>query len=213
MEYLHQFLNFVLHIDVYLAQLVNTYGLWAYLALFLVIFCETGLIVTPFLPGDSLIFAAGSLSAQSSNELSVIALGILLMLASIMGNQLNYWVGKFLGPKVFHSDQGYLFNKKHLQETQAFYARHGAKTIVYARFLPIIRTFAPFVAGIGQMPVLHFSLINLLSAILWIGSLLSFGYFFGSLPFIQTHFSMVIYGIVVLSLLPIAIAWLKRLTN
>ena len=209
MNYLHQFLHFILHIDVYLAYMVNNYGLWTYLALFAVIFCETGLVVTPFLPGDSLLFAAGSLSAQATNDLSVLLLACILILASILGNQVNYLIGLFIGPKLFNSDHSLLFNKQHLTKTHAFYEQHGSKTIVFARFLPIIRTFAPFVAGIGQMPWVQFSLMNISSAVLWIGSLLGFGYFFGSLPVIQTHFSLVVYGIIMVSMLPVAITWFR----
>ncbi len=203
MHYIYQLLDSILHIDVYLSAFVSTYGFWTYLVLFAVIFCETGLIVTPFLPGDSLLFAAGSLAAQTENHFSISILFIVLMLASVLGNQINYMVGRLIGPKIFSFESSRIFNKKHLIETHEFYERHGGKTIIFARFLPIIRTFAPFVAGIGHMQFLHFSLYNLVSALLWIGSLLSFGFFFGSLPIIKAHFSLVIYGIMAVSMLPV----------
>ncbi|MCL9684695.1 DedA family protein [Legionella maioricensis] len=202
MHYLNHLLDMILHIDVYLNSFVSLYGFWTYLALFAVIFCETGLIVTPFLPGDSLLFAAGSIAAQPGNSLQILVLFVLLLLASILGNQINFLVGRAIGPRIFTAKKSRLFNKKHLQETHAFYEKHGGKTIIFARFIPIIRTFAPFIAGIGKMELLHFSLYNLISALLWIGSLLSLGYFLGSLPIIKEHFSLMIYGVVFISLLP-----------
>ena len=202
MHYLHHIIDTVLHIDIYLNTFVSTYGFWTYLALFAVIFCETGLIVTPFLPGDSLLFAAGSIAAQPGNQLHILILFFLLLTASILGNQINFLVGRALGPRIFSAKQSWLLNKKHLEETHIFYEKHGGKTIILARFIPIIRTFAPFVAGIGTMKVLHFSMYNLVSALLWITSLLSLGYFLGSLPLLKENFSLVIYAIVFISLLP-----------
>ncbi|KTD67041.1 MULTISPECIES: DedA family protein [Legionella] len=196
------FFDYIIHIDVYLNAIVSTYGFWTYFLLFAVIFCETGLIVTPFLPGDSLLFAAGSIAAQSGNPLNISILFLLLFLASVLGNQINFLVGRILGPRIFSTDKSWLLNKKHLQETHAFYEKHGGKTIVFARFLPIIRTFAPFVAGIGTMRVVHFSLYNLISALIWIGSLLSLGYFLGSIPIVKENFAVVIYGIIFISILP-----------
>lgn len=178
--------------------------------LFIVIFCETGLIVTPLLPGDSLLFAAGSIAAQPENSLNTLLLFLLLAIASILGNQLNFLVGRFIGPRVFAAKDSWLLNKKHLQEAHNFYQKHGGKTIIIARFLPIIRTFAPFVAGIGRMNSLHFTLYNVSSAILWIGSLLSLGYFLGSLPAVKEHFTLAIYGIICLSLLPTLVAFLRN---
>ncbi|WP_040534782.1 DedA family protein [Legionella drancourtii] len=204
------YLDYILHIDVYLNTLVSTYGFWTYLALFAVIFCETGLIVTPFLPGDSLLFAAGSIAAQSDNSFNAGILFLLLLLASILGNQINFLIGRALGPKIFSTNNSWLLNKNHLQETHVFYEKHGGKTIIFARFLPIIRTFAPFVAGIGAMKVLHFSLYNIFSAFLWIGSLLSLGYFLGSIPVVKENFALVIYGIIFISLLPPVITLLSR---
>lgn len=202
MSYLHHLFDMILHIDIYLNSFVSLYGFWTYLALFAVIFCETGLIVTPFLPGDSLLFVAGSIAAQPGNSLNILILFLLLFVASVLGNQINFWVGRAIGPRIFTAKSSRLFNKKYLEETHAFYEKHGGKTIIFARFLPIIRTFAPFIAGIGKMNNLHFSLYNLISALLWIGSLLSLGYFLGSLPVVKEHFTVVIYGIIFISLLP-----------
>lgn len=210
MHYLHHLIDTILHIDIYLNSFVSMYGFWTYLALFAVIFCETGLIVTPFLPGDSLLFAAGSIAAQPGNPLQILMLFALLLLASVLGNQINFWVGRAIGPRIFTAKNSWLFNKKYLQETHAFYEKHGGKTIIFARFIPIIRTFAPFIAGIGTMELLHFTLYNLVSALLWIGSLLSLGYFLGSLPFIKAHFSLVIYGVIFISLLPPLLTFLTQ---
>ncbi|MBA2653417.1 MAG: DedA family protein [Tatlockia sp.] len=210
MESLQHLLNFILHIDSYLFNFVSTYGTWTYLVLFLIIFCETGLVITPFLPGDSLLFVAGSIAAQPSEPLSVLLLLILLIIASILGNQLNYLIGRMIGPRVFSAEGSWLLNKKYLEETHRFYEKHGGKTIIFARFIPIIRTFAPFVAGIGYMGIYQFTLYNISSAFLWIGSLLACGYFFGSLPFIKDNFTLVIYGIILLSLTPPILAFLWR---
>jgi membrane-associated protein len=210
MHSLNHLINYVLHIDVYLNAFVSTYGFWTYLILFAVIFCETGLIVTPFLPGDSLLFAAGSIAAQSDNSLSGVILFLVLMLASVLGNQINFIVGRFLGSRIFNAKNSWLLNKKHLEETHRFYEKHGGKTLLFARFIPIIRTFAPFVAGIGNMEIVSFSLYNLFSAVLWIGSLLSLGYFLGSLPVVKEHFALVIYGMIFISLLPPLLTFLTQ---
>lgn len=208
---LQQAIDTVLHIDVYLNTFVTQYGFWTYFALFLVIFCETGLVVTPFLPGDSLLFAAGSIAAQPENTFNVIWLFLFLLLASVLGNQTNYFIGRAVGPRIFKTKSSRLFNPKHLQEAHQFYERHGGKTIIFARFIPIIRTFAPFVAGIGAMKLSHFSTYNLISALVWIGSLLSLGYFLGSLPIVKEHFTLVIYGIVFLSISPPLFTFLNGL--
>ncbi|KTD02247.1 DedA family protein [Fluoribacter gormanii] len=208
--HLNSIFDYIIHIDVYLNTIVTTYGFWTYLLLFAVIFCETGLVVTPFLPGDSLLFAAGSMAAQAGNPLNISILFFLLFFASVLGNQINFMIGRLLGPRIFFADSSWLLNKKHLQETHAFYEKHGGKTIIFARFLPIIRTFAPFVAGIGSMRTLHFSLYNLVSALIWILSLLSLGYFLGSIPLIKENFSIVIYSIIFISLLPPIITLLSR---
>lgn len=213
MYYLHQVLNGLLHLDVYLNTFVSTYGFWTYFALFLVVFCETGLVVTPFLPGDSLLFAAGSIAAQPNNSLEIMLLFLLLFAASISGNQVNYLIGRAIGLRICESKRSWLINKKHIEKTHTFYEKHGGKTLILARFIPIIRTFAPFIAGIGGMKLLHFSLYNLISALLWIGGLLSLGYFLGSLPIVKENFTLAIYGIIVLSLLPALPALLARLKS
>jgi membrane-associated protein len=212
METLQSLLSYLLHIDVYLISFVANYGVWTYAALFAIIFCETGLIVTPFLPGDSLLFAAGSLAASSDHPLSIQVLFVTLLIASILGNKVNYLAGRIIGPRVFSAKKSFLLNKKHLEDAHRFYEKHGAKTIIYARFIPIIRTFAPFVAGVGYMSVKEFSLYNIISAVLWIGSLLGAGYFFGSLPFVKNHFSLVVYGIIALSLLlPLLLSFVAKI--
>lgn len=206
-------IQYILHIDTYLVNFVSHYGALTYLLLFLIIFCETGLVVTPFLPGDSLLFAAGSIAANSNEALNIQLLTTLLILASILGNKLNYFIGRAIGPKIFTAQSSWLFNKNHLIETHRFYEKHGGKTIILARFLPIIRTFAPFVAGIGYMSMRRFSFYNILSAFLWIGILLGSGYYFGSLPIIRNNFTIVIYGIIFISLIPAAAAFIYRKTT
>jgi membrane-associated protein len=209
MESIQQLFQYLLHIDVHLIAFVSTYGALTYLALFLIIFCETGLVVTPFLPGDSLLFAAGSIAANAGETLSIQLLFLLLMLASIIGNKVNYLIGRAIGPRVFKAKSSWLLNKKHLEEAHHFYQKHGGKTIILARFIPIIRTFAPFVAGIAYMSVKQFSFYNILSGVLWVGTLLGAGYYFGSLPFVKEHFSMVVYGIIGISLLPAVVAFVQ----
>ncbi len=210
MDTLQHLLSYILHIDTYLIAFVSSYGLLTYVVLFIIIFCETGLIITPFLPGDSLLFAAGSIAANTSHALNIQLLFLILTLASILGNKVNYLIGRAIGPRIFSANQSWLLNKKHLEEAHQFYEKHGGKTIILARYLPIIRTFVPFVAGIGYMSLRQFSLYNILSAILWIGSLLGAGYYFGSLPIIRDNFSIVIYGIIALSLLPPTFAFIYR---
>jgi membrane-associated protein len=202
MDHLQNLLHILLNLDTYLLSFVATHGLWTYLVVFTVIFCETGLVVTPFLPGDSLLFTLGSIAAQAQNPLNILILLPLLILASILGNHVNYLIGRAIGPKIFSFKNSWFFNKKHLEKTHQFYEKHGGKTIIMARFLPIIRTFAPFVAGISYMNIQKFNLYNMASGILWAGSLLGLGYFLGSLPFIKDNFTLVIYGIIVLSLMP-----------
>lgn len=204
-----QLLSHLLHIDTYLIDFVSTYGFWTYFLLFAIIFCETGLIIMPFLPGDSLLFAAGSIAAHPNKPLSINVLFFMLVLASLLGNKVNYLIGRALGPRVFKSNS-WLLNKKHLRDAHAFYEKHGGKTLILARFLPIIRTFAPFVAGVGYMSITRFTVYNIISAVLWIGSLLAAGYFLGKLPFIQQNFSLFVYGIIAVSLLPPIIALLYK---
>jgi membrane-associated protein len=210
METLQFLLQYILHIDVYLIAFVSNYGALTYAILFLIIFCETGLVVTPFLPGDSLLFAAGSIAANASHALNIQLLFIVLTIAAILGNKINYLIGRAIGPKIFSAKQSWLLNRKHLDEAHRFYEKHGGKTIIIARFLPIIRTFVPFVAGIGYMKLREFSLYNILSGLLWVGSLLGLGYFFGGLPIIKDNFSIVVYSIIAISLLPPLLAYLYR---
>jgi membrane-associated protein len=210
LENLQSLLQYLLHIDTYLLAFVSNYGALTYMVLFAIIFCETGLVVTPFLPGDSLLFAAGSIAANANNALSIQILFLLLTVASILGNKVNYFIGRQVGPKIFSGTHSRFLNKKHLETAHQFYEKHGGKTIVLARFLPIIRTFVPFVAGISNMNLSMFTLYNFFSAILWIGSLLAAGYFFGALPFVQEHFSIVVYGIIAISLLPATLAFFYR---
>ena len=202
MDHLYYFLNSLIHLDTYLVALIAEYGSWTYLLVTLVIFCETGLIVTPFLPGDSLLFALGTLAAQPSEPLNALVLCALLMFAAFLGNQVNYWVGSLIGPRLFGQAHLRFINKQNLLKAHAFYEKHGGKTVIFARFMPIIRTFVPFVAGLSTMQWHKFMLYNGISAVLWVGSLLGTGYFFGSLPIIKDHFSIVVYGIVMVSLLP-----------
>ena len=210
MEQLQTLLNLMLHLDTYLVSFVAAHGLWTYLVVFGVIFCETGLVITPFLPGDSLLFTLGSIAALSDNPLNILILLPLLILASILGNQTNYLIGRTIGPKVFSMNKLRLINKKHLMEAHDFYEKHGGKTIIFARFIPIIRTFVPFIAGVSGMSFNLFHFYNITSAMLWISSLLGMGYFLGSLPFIKTNFSIVIYGIIMLSVLPPILSFLYQ---
>lgn len=195
-------MQYVLHIDIYLIAFVSHYGVLTYVLLFAIIFAETGLVITPFLPGDSLLFTAGSIAAHASHALNIQLLFLLLTLASILGNKTNYLIGKMLGPRVFQAKSTWFLNKKFLEQAHQFYEKHGGKTIIIARYIPIIRTFAPFVAGIASMRLREFSFYNIIGAVVWIGSLLGAGYFFGALPIIRDNFSMVIYGIIAFSLLP-----------
>ncbi len=209
METLHILLNFFLHLDVHLIAFVNAYGIWTYALLFTIIFCETGIIITAFLPGDSLLFASGALAANTG-ILNIHMLFILLVTASVIGNGVNYFIGKWLGPKVFYSKQSWLFNKKYLAKTHRFYERFGGKTIIIARFIPIIRTFAPFIAGIGYMTYRQFFIYNLIGAVLWIGTLLYGSYLFGNIPIVKQHFSLMLLVIIVLSILPAIVEILRR---
>ena len=208
MELLTAFIDLVLHLDKHLLLLVQEHGAWVYLILFLIIFCETGLVVTPFLPGDSLLFVAGALTATGAMELQVLA--GLLIAASFMGDNTNYWIGRYVGPKVFSRERSRLLNPKHLEQTHRFYEKHGGKAIILARFFPIIRTFAPFVAGIGRMDYRRFLPYSLAGGVVWVGSLVLAGYFFGNIPFIKQNLTLVIFGIVLLSILPGIIGYLRH---
>jgi membrane-associated protein len=198
-ELLTQFIDLVLHLDQHLTALIAHYGHWVYGILFLIIYCETGLVVTPFLPGDSLLFVAGTLAATGA--LDVQWLIWLLMAAAFLGDNTNYWIGRFLGPRVFKVQSRWL-NRAYLDKTEAFYEKHGGKTVLLARFLPILRTFAPFVAGIGHMLYGRFVLFSILGAVAWINSLVLAGYFFGNIPLIKNNLTVVILGIVAVSFMP-----------
>ncbi|MDI6864968.1 DedA family protein [Thermodesulfovibrio yellowstonii] len=193
-------IDILLHIDIYLEALFSQIGIWIYVVLFFIIFSETGFVITPFLPGDSLLFAVGALSSREF--ICPWSSFILISIAAVLGNTLNYHIGKFIGPKIFYKENSLLFNKKHLQTTALFYEKHGAKTIIIARFLPILRTFAPFVAGIGKMRYPKFQIYNIFSSMLWSGSFIFAGYFFGNLPFVKQNFSMFILGIIIISVIP-----------
>lgn len=202
-----EIINIILHLDQHLIQWFALFGPWIYVILFLVIFCETGLVVTPFLPGDSLLFALGALAAMD-NGLDIWVLLISLTIAGILGDTVNYHIGKFLGPKVFERESRF-FKKKYLIETQAFYEKWGSFTIVAARFAPIARTFAPFVAGIGSMNYKKFLAYNVLGAITWVFTFLLAGFFFGNLPMVKRNFHIIIFGVIFVSLLPMLVPWLK----
>lgn len=208
MEYLASFVDLVLHLDHHLELLVQQYGVWIYAILFAVIFSETGFVVTPFLPGDSLLFVAGTLAAVGGMDIG--ALLVVLTLAAVLGNTLNYQIGRYLGPRVFQWPDSRFFNRGALERTHAFYERHGGKTLVLSRFMPLVRTFAPFVAGIGTMHWGRFQLYNVAGALAWISSLSLAGYFFGNLPWVRQNLSLVVVGIVFVSLLPALFSWLAQ---
>jgi membrane-associated protein len=210
MELLAQFMDIVLHLDKHLALLVQQYGLWIYGILFFIIFAETGFVVFPFLPGDSLLFVAGALAAIGQGGMDITTLIGVLLAAAVLGNTVNYHIGRYLGPKVFHWENSRFFNRAALEKTHAFYERHGGKTLVISRFLPLFRTFAPFVAGIGAMSYAKFTIFNLVGATAWVVSLCLGGYWLGNLPWVKQNLSLLIIGIIVISLLPVAIGWLKH---
>jgi membrane-associated protein len=206
MEYIKLAIDFVIHLDLYLELIIKTFGIWSYLVLFVVIFIETGLVITPFLPGDSLLFAAGALAAIGAFE--VVPLFILLALAAVLGDTANYWIGHYFGPRVFNQNIRFL-KREYLDKTQAFYEKHGGKTILLARFVPIVRTFAPFVAGVGRMRYGYFISYNIFGGILWTALFIFGGFFFGNLPVVKDNFSIVILAIVVISVLPAVFEYLR----
>jgi membrane-associated protein len=208
MELVQYIIDFVMHIDVHLGAIIKDYGIWTYLILFIIIFCETGLVITPVLPGDSLLFAAGTFAAIGS--LDVLWLFILLSIAGVAGDTANYWIGCYVGPKVFHGEGVRFLNREYLDRTHRFYEKYGGKTIIIARFVPIIRTFAPFVAGIGSMTYWRFISYNVIGGIAWIAVCIFAGYYFGNLPMIRKNFSLVILAIIIISMLPGAIEILKH---
>jgi membrane-associated protein len=200
MELVKYIFDFIMHIDVHLGGIIKDYGLWTYLILFIIIFCETGLVVTPLLPGDSLLFAAGTFAAIGA--LDIMWLFLILSVAAVAGDTVNYWIGCFVGPKVFHKEHVRFLKKEYLDRTHQFYEKYGGKTIIIARFVPIIRTFAPFVAGIGNMTYLKFISYNVIGGIAWIAICVFAGYYFGNLPFVRNNFSLVILAIIIISIMP-----------
>jgi membrane-associated protein len=205
MELIRYLIDFVLHIDKHLLEIVTNYQFWTYLILFVIIFCETGLVVTPFLPGDSLLFAAGAIAAMEGNPINIMMLITILSIAAILGDNVNYYIGRFLGHKVYDRDYK-LIKKEHLLKTHAFYEKHGGKTIIIARFMPIIRTFAPFVAGVGEMSFKRFLSFNIVGGILWVISFSAAGYLFGNIPAVKRNFTLVVFTIILISLLPMIYA-------
>jgi membrane-associated protein len=204
-DYIKTFIDFLLHIDIYLQHWVTDYRNWTYVILFAIVFCETGFVVTPFLPGDSLLFAAGTISAMPGHPLNIGVLIILLIIAAFMGDNTNYFIGRFIGMKVYERDYR-LIKKKYLMQTHEFYEKHGGKTLVIARFMPIIRTFAPFVAGVGTMKYIRFFSFSIMGNILWVVSFSLAGHFFGNIPLVRKNFTLAIFGIIFISLLPMIIA-------
>lgn len=207
MDLLLGLVDFVLHIDRHLARIVQDYGFYTHLILFAIVFLETGIVVTPFLPGDSLLFVAGTLAALGGMD--VYLLIALLITAAILGDTVNYWIGKWAGPEIFRKDTGRLLNKNHLKKAHEFYERHGGKAIVLARFVPIVRTFAPFVAGIGLMNYAHFLFFNVIGGVMWVLMFVLGGYFFGNLPVVKERFHLVVIMIIVISVLPMVYEYVK----
>lgn len=215
MDNIYFIIDFIMHIDKHLTELVAAYGVFVYVILFLIVFCETGLVVTPFLPGDSLLFVAGSLAAVEGGVMNVHFLVAILLAAAILGDTVNYTIGRKFGMKLFANPDSKIFRRSYLERTHNFYEKHGGKTIIIARFVPIVRTFAPFVAGVGSMSYGHFLLFNVIGAALWVGLLTYAGYLVGSMPVIKSNLSIVIIGIIFVSILPGVIElvrqkWLKK---
>lgn len=209
LEFIRKLFDIAIHLDRYVVDIVHQYGLWTYLILFVVIFSETGFVVTPFFPGDSLLFAVGAVAAIGN--LNIFGLFLLLTLAALAGNITNYWIGSKVGPGIFKKEKSRFFNKEYLEKTRRFYEKYGSLTIVIARFMPFIRTFAPFVAGIGRMKYFRFLLYSFVGSLLWVSLFLFGGYFFGNLPAVKRNFSLVIVAIILISLLPAAISvWKQR---
>ncbi|CFR24731.1 DedA family protein [Yersinia kristensenii] len=202
MEFIRFVIDFILHIDVHLAELVAQYGIWVYAILFLILFCETGLVVTPFLPGDSLLFVAGALASLPSNDINVHIMVALMVTAAILGDAVNYAIGRVFGEKLFSNPDSKIFRRSYLDKTHQFYEKHGGKAIILARFVPIIRTFAPFVAGMGKMSYRHFAAYNVIGALVWVLLFTYAGYWFGNMPFVQENLKLLIVAIIVVSILP-----------
>jgi len=207
MDLILGFIDIFFHLDKHLDLLIQSVGIWSYVVLFLIIFCETGLVVTPILPGDSLLFATGAFAAIGSFNIWVLIIS--LCCAAVLGDTANYWIGYRVGPKVFKKDYGWLLNKKHLDRTHRFYEKHGGKTIIIARFMPFIRTFAPFVAGIGTMSYAYFISYNVIGGVAWILTFTLGGYFFGNIPIVKRNFTIVIMAIIIISVMPAVIEYLR----
>ena len=207
METLAALWDLAVHLDRHLAAFVAQHGVWVYALLFAIVFCETGLVVTPFLPGDSLLFISGALAATGGMD--IVTVITVLTAAALCGDNVNYWIGRFAGPRVFHYRESRWFNPRHLERTHAFYEKHGGKTIILARFIPIVRTYVPFVAGIGAMPYVRFLSFSVVGALVWVLSLCTAGYFFGNLPVVKNNLTLVIIAIVLLSISPGIVAWLR----
>ena len=205
MQLILKLIDIFLHLDQHLNEWAGTLGPWLYALLFLVVFCETGLVVTPFLPGDSLLFAVGALASLDGSPIGLPQVALLLVVAAVLGDAVNYSIGAYLGPAVFTSERSWLLNKQHLVRTQLFYAKHGGKTIFLARFVPIIRTFAPFVAGVGSMTYARFALYNVTGGVAWVLAFLMAGYWFGQLPVVKQYFHLVIVAIIVISVIPVIV--------
>ncbi|WP_342755718.1 DedA family protein [Nibricoccus aquaticus] len=209
MDLIKKLIDFILHIDAHLAEIIQDYGLWTYAVLFAIIFAETGLVVTPFLPGDSLLFAAGAFCAMPDTGLNVHLMALLLFVAAVIGDTLNYWIGSKIGPRVFAREDSFFLRKKHLERAHAFFEKYGGRAIILARFVPIVRTFVPFVAGIGHMTYSRFIAYNIIGGFIWIYFFTYAGYLFGTHPFIQKNFKIVILAIILLSVLPIVFEFLR----
>jgi membrane-associated protein len=203
LDLIRKLVDFIVHIDRHLAEIIASYGLWTYAVLWLIIFAETGLVVTPFLPGDSLLFAAGTFCAKPETGLNVHLMAVLLWVAAVLGDTVNYWLGSRLGPAVFKREDSMFLRKKHLERAHAFFEKYGGRAIILARFVPIVRTFVPFVAGVGRMHYGRFITYNVVGGFIWIYFFLYAGYWFGGLPFIQRNFKLVILAIIIISVLPI----------
>jgi len=208
MELVLQFWDLVVHLERHLAGFVAQHGIWVYALLFAIVFCETGLVVTPFLPGDSLLFVAGTIAAAGGMD--IVRVMAVLVVAALCGDNVNYWIGRWVGPHVFHYRESRWLNPRHLERTHAFYERHGGKTVVIARFVPIVRTYVPFVAGVGTMPYLRFLAFSVFGALAWVLSLCLAGYFFGNLPLVKNNLGAVIVLIVLVSVSPGLVAWLRH---
>lgn len=208
MEFIIGFIDFFIHLDRHLSEVIQNFGGWTYFIVFMIIFCETGLVVTPILPGDSLLFGLGTFAALGALEIEWLL--ILLSIAAVSGNIVNYAIGYFVGPKIFQKENVRFLNKAYLDRTHQFYEKHGGKTIVIARFLPIIRTFAPFVAGIGKMTYSRFFLYNVLGSISWVAIFVLGGYYFGNLPVVKNNFTIVVFAIIIISMLPVVIEYFRH---